>query len=286
MDNGIQKIYRLDNQPFAQIPREAIRDPRITANAFRLLAYLMSHENGYELTYGQIERQTGLGRFAINGAVENLTGLGWVNVVATKKENGQFGAKAWQVLNPTTSTSVGNSTAVDSATEQPTDLKNKTLENKTKENKYPQAKLEEAFSEFWAYYPRRVEKLAAFKAFVKASNTVSPAVLIDGARRLQVDPNLPPKQFVPYPASWLNAGGWENEPYPERQLTPDEKAAKAEAERIYKAEQNRLAREREQAERDRERREREARVAANPVTLCEHDRVKLICPKCNTPKRH
>jgi hypothetical protein len=94
---------------------------------------------------------------------------------------------------------------------------------------------------------------------------------------------LPPKQFVPYPASWLNAGGWDSEPYPERQLTADEKAAKAEAERVYRAEQNRLAREREKRERDAERMEREARLAANPVTRCEHDRVKAICLKCNTP---
>lgn len=285
MDNGIQKVYRLDNQPFAQIPREAIRDPRMTSNGFRLLAYLMSHENGYELTYGQIERQTGLGRFAINGAIDNLSGLGWAEVKSTKLPNGQFGAKAWFVMNPHTSATVGNSTAVESTVEQPTDLKNKTLENKTKENKYPQAKLEEAFSEFWAYYPRKVEKLSAFKAFVKASNTVSPAVLIDGARRLGQDPNLPPKQFVPYPASWLNAGGWDSEPYPERQLSPDEKAAKLEAERVARSEQNRLAREQEQRERERERAEREARLTANPVTLCQHNRVKVICTKCNTPKR-
>lgn len=285
MNNGIQKVYRLDNQPFAQIPREAIRDPKMTANGFRLLAYLMSHENGYELTYGQIERQTGLGRFAINGAIDNLSALGWAEVSPTKLPNGQFGPKAWYVMNPHTPTTVGNSTAGDSTVEQPTDLKNKTLENKTKENNYPQDKLEEAFDSFWAVYPRKVEKLAGMKAFVKATNIVSPQVLIDGARRLAQDPNLPPKQFVPYPASWLNAGGWDSEPYPERQLTKEEKEARAEAEKLYRTEQNRLAREREQAEREAERLEREARLAASPVTRCEHDRVKAICPKCNTPKR-
>jgi len=286
MENGIQKIYRLDNQPFAQIPREAIRDPRMTANGFRLLAYLMSHENGYELTYGQIERQTGLGRFAINGAIDNLTALGWAEVKPTKLPNGQFGPKAWYVMNPHTSTTVGNSTAGDSTVEQPTDLKNKKLENKTKEKNYPQARLEEAFSEFWQHYPRKVEKLAAMKAFVKASDIVSLTVMIDGARRLEQDPNLPPKQFIPYPASWLNAGGWDSEPYPERQLSKEEKEAKAETERLARIEKQRIDREREQAERDRERAERERKLAENPVTLCEHGRVKAICPKCNTPKRH
>jgi predicted transcriptional regulator len=285
MNNGIQKVYRLDNQPFAQIPRDAIRDPKMTANGFRLLAYLMSHENGYELTYGQIERQTGLGRFAINGAIDNLSELGWAKVSSTKLPNGQFGPKAWYVMTPDTSATVGNSTAGNSTVEQPTDLKNKKIENKTKENNYPQAKLEEAFDSFWAVYPRKVEKLAGMKAFVKATNIVSPQVIIDGAHRLAQDPNLPPKQFVPYPASWLNAGGWDSEPYPERQLTKEEKEAKAEAEKLYRAEQAKLAREREQADREAERLEREARLAANPVTRCEHDRVKAVCPKCNTPKR-
>lgn len=283
MENGIQKVYRLDNQPFAQIPREAIRDPRMTSNGFRLLAYLMSHEHGYELTYGQIERQTGLGRFAINGAIENLSALGWAEVKPTKLPNGQFGPKAWYVMNPHTSTTVGNSTAGDSTVEQPTDLKNKTLENKTKENKYPQAKLEEAFSEFWLYYPRKVEKLAAMKAFTKASNAVSPAVLIDGARRLGQDPNLPPKQFVPYPASWLNAGGWESEPYPERELTPAEKEAKKIAE-----DEARWARQKLEREENARRIEAEriaGEEARKNVTRCVHERIAIICPKCNTPKR-
>ena len=71
MSTGVQKIYRLDDQPFAQIPRQAIRDRRINQNGFRLLAYLMSHQHGYELTYGQIERETGLGRWAINAAIAN-----------------------------------------------------------------------------------------------------------------------------------------------------------------------------------------------------------------------
>lgn len=288
MDNGIQKIYRLDNQPFAQIPREAIRDPRMSANAFRLLAYLMSHENGYELTYGQIERQTNLGRFAINGAIDNLTLLGWLNVLTTKKDNGQFGPKAWQVLNPHSPATVGNSTAGNSTAgnsvaEQTTDLKNKKIENKTKENKtnekYPQAKLEEAFSEFWQHYPRKVEKIAALKAFVKASGIVSPAVLIDGARRLAQDPYLPPKQFVPYPASWLNAGGWENEPYPERELTAEEKAAKKKAD-----DEARWAKRDEEMKANAERLERE-RIAGEQarasVTICEHGRIIHVCKKCN-----
>lgn len=276
MDNGITKIYRLDNQPFAQIPREAIRDPRITSNGFRLLAYLMSHADGYELTYGQIERQTGLGRFAINGAIANLTTLGWVNVVSTKRDNGQFGAKAWQILNPT---SVGNSTAGDSTVEQPTDNKNKNKENKTNKQYIPKQELEGEFNKFWNYYPRKTEKLAARRAFDKACELVASEIIVAGAERMANDPNLPPKQFVPYPATWLNAGQWEDEPYPERQLTPEEKAAKEAKDREarYKADLER--REREAKEREAE--AKRAEEARKNITYCEHGRVIHICPKCS-----
>lgn len=129
-NSGIHRVYRLDNQPFAQIPREAIRDPRVTQTAFRLLAYLMSHEDGYELTYGQIERETGMGRYAINEAIKNLDTLGWLKTKRPKLANGQYGPKAWYVLNPHLPT-VGNSTVADSTVERPTDKEEKLLKNRT-----------------------------------------------------------------------------------------------------------------------------------------------------------
>lgn len=75
---------------------------------------------------------------------------------------------------------------------------------------------ENAFDEFWAIYPRKSDKASAKKAFAKAVKAVGLETVMDGTRRIAADPNLPEKQFIPYPASWLNAEGWENEPYPDR----------------------------------------------------------------------
>jgi predicted transcriptional regulator len=273
---SVTKVYRLDNQPFAQIPNEAIRDIRITANSFRLLAYLMSHADGYELTYSQIERQTGLGRFAINTSIDNLSELGWLRVVRTKKDNGQFGSKAWQVLNPTT---VGHSTVEPPHMEPPTDIKNTKEPKNTKLEKYPQAELREAFNNFWNSYPRKVDKLAAEKAFDKAANEYELVDIMAGLQRLAVDPNLPPKQFIPYPASWLKAGGWTNEGYPERQLSKDE----TEAKQLYERE-GRLKREAEQRAKDKSKMDEERATAEKarelPLAKCEHGRIKQACMKC------
>jgi predicted transcriptional regulator len=134
--SGVYKIYRHDSQPFAQVPNSAIRDPEISPNAFRLLAYLMSHKEGYELTYGQIERQTTLGRYAINEAIRVLTTKGWLRTERTKKDNGQFGPTSFHILDPDAVDSVADDSSVDDSTmEQPTDIKNTNyLENtKTKE---------------------------------------------------------------------------------------------------------------------------------------------------------
>ena len=131
--SGVYKIYRHDSQPFAQVPNSAIRDPEISPNAFRLLAYLMSHKEGYELTYGQIERQTTLGRYAINEAIKVLTDKGWLRTERTKKGNGQFGPTSFHILDPEAVDSVADdSTAGHSTLDQPTDIKNTNYLDKTK----------------------------------------------------------------------------------------------------------------------------------------------------------
>lgn len=273
-DSGVRKLYRRDNQPFAQIPNDAIRDPEITAGAFRLLAYLMSHQDGYELTYSQIERQTGMGRYAINEGIKNLEGKGWLKTEATKMPDGRFGPKAWTVLNPTT---VGNSTAGDSTAEKPTDNKNTTTKEDKELRSLAQDKLERSFNEFWQAYPRKVGKAEAKKAFAKAHAVANGEVVL-GAQRFANDPNLPSdKNFIPHPATWLNAGRWEDEPLPFREKSPEEKAAlaKAEAERKRQVELEYSKRLLEQT------RAADEEMKLNPPKRCEHDRVAVICPKCN-----
>lgn len=73
-----------------------------------------------------------------------------------------------------------------------------------------------SFDDFYAAYPRKVAKDAARKAWDKAIRRTPPGRILAGAERFASDPNLPEKQFVPYPATWLNAGSWDDEPQPPR----------------------------------------------------------------------
>jgi predicted transcriptional regulator len=204
--SGVYKIYRHDSQPFAQVPNSAIRDPEISPNAFRLLAYLMSHKEGYELTYGQIERQTTLGRYAINEAIRVLTDKGWLRTERTKKDNGQFGPTSFHILDPEGVDSVANDSSVgDSTMEQPTDNKNtNSLENtKDKEQHL------KAFDEFWKLYPKKIAKADALKAWSKATKTKTAEKLLE-LTKAYAEGKLPEDKYIPYPASWLNKGLYES----------------------------------------------------------------------------
>lgn len=78
----------------------------------------------------------------------------------------------------------------------------------------------EQFEEFYEHYPKKVAKDAAIKAFEKAIKRASFERILAGVIRFANDPNLPEKQFIPNPASWLNAGQWDDEPCPPRGRPP------------------------------------------------------------------
>lgn len=79
----------------------------------------------------------------------------------------------------------------------------------------PNFKFDAMFDEFWSRYPRKVDKIAARKAFdrVLRNRAVTFAELMAGVvlyahdRWIENEP-----QFTKHAASWLNAGSWANEP--------------------------------------------------------------------------
>ena len=77
----------------------------------------------------------------------------------------------------------------------------------------PAAALDEEFEEFYKHaYPRKMEPLKARRAFEKAvKNGADPRDIIEGARRFAAATAAKEVTYIPYPASWLNAGGWMSE---------------------------------------------------------------------------
>jgi len=72
------------------------------------------------------------------------------------------------------------------------------------------------FDQFWEWYPRKVGKEAAKKAWDKARTKTDQQHILQGLENYRLDPNLPAKEFIPHPATWLNEGRWDDEPLPAR----------------------------------------------------------------------
>jgi hypothetical protein len=71
------------------------------------------------------------------------------------------------------------------------------------------------FDQFWAAYPRKAGKQAARKAWTQAVKQAPASAVILGAVRYADDPNRV-DQYTKHPATWLNAGCWEDDPLPSR----------------------------------------------------------------------
>jgi hypothetical protein len=79
------------------------------------------------------------------------------------------------------------------------------------ENKRPTPS--DDFPEWWDAYPRKDSKIAAEKAYPKAWKTAGAQALLEGAIRYRDDPNRKPS-YTKLPATWLNAGSWNDSPLP------------------------------------------------------------------------
>jgi hypothetical protein len=80
---------------------------------------------------------------------------------------------------------------------------------KKKNNRAPPGA--DRFPEFWAAYPKHVDKLDAEKAFAKALAHTDAEVLIAGAKRYAIERHGEPTKYTKQPATWLNKGSWTNE---------------------------------------------------------------------------
>lgn len=73
-----------------------------------------------------------------------------------------------------------------------------------------------SFADFWAVYPKRVARRTAERAWNSAVKRAAPETIVAAAGGYAADPNLPPAQYRPNPATWLNGDRWADGPCPPR----------------------------------------------------------------------
>jgi biotin operon repressor len=199
---------------FTQIPNDWLRDKTISLGAKGLLAQLLSHAPGWRISQESLARDNGVGRDAIRTLINELLEAGYLarSEARERNEKGYLGGYTYTTAEPTQ-----DNPTQDNPLHKKTITKNKEIKNN--ERIYSDSQ----FEEFWNHYPKKVDKGAALRAFRKAAKTEDVALIINGAERYAEDPNLPEKQFIKNPATWLNAEAWNNGPLPARKKT-DSKA--------------------------------------------------------------
>lgn len=162
------------------------------------------------LTLRAIDRKTGLQGF---GAA--LIEIGWladhpegVRIVRFDEHNGSSAKR--RSTDAQRKAAVRSSSATEADTVQ-TDCGLTVELEKEKEKKEKTSANAGAFAEFWAIYPKRRNRGEAEKAWAKLKPT--PALQAQILQAVEVakardDWRKDGGQFVPYPASWLNAKGW------------------------------------------------------------------------------
>lgn len=173
-------------------------------------------------------RHTGLSRNAIRAAFKDLEAYGWltrrhrtsrttvyrINIDAiTSANRRERKPKDYNAVEAPVEPVEAETPAPVPAPVQAELIPAAPVKKTKKRSATPTAALGEEFNEFYKHaYPRKMEPLKARRAFEKAvKNGADPREIIEGARRFAAATADKGKTYIPYPASWLNAGGWMNE---------------------------------------------------------------------------
>lgn len=219
---GITRSRLSIDEHFTAVPNEWARDARLSRRARGLLLEVMSHSVGWHVTIRSLAAAGKEGKDAIQSALTELVEHGYVRR-SQNRAAGKFAEIEYELCDPPTvsgfsgsgSTVSGSTGSGESATK-----KNISSEDHLEEGMFglDEPGIEQptaTFAEFYLAYPRKVGKESARRAFERAAKSTDPTLIVEGARRFAADPNLPQdKKFIPHPASWLNAGRWDDEPLP------------------------------------------------------------------------
>lgn len=248
---------------FTQIPNQWLRDSKLSLKSIGLLAQIMSHTPGWNMSIRSLARANGTGVDTIKSAVLELEHCGYLKRGERQKQNedGTFADYEWVTCdpfqNPVTAQPHHGQTE---HKEEQDSLEEQEIKNNERTSE------RELFDSFYKEYPRKVSPGDAFKAFKSALKRAKFEDIIAGLLQYKAS-GLPDKQFIPYPATWLRGDSWESEFSP----SPDSEAA----------ERARIRREKEiAASKAFLDQQREAEAQAGPPPLCQHGVLIARCNEC------
>jgi hypothetical protein len=195
---------------FARIPNDWLRDDRLSLEARGLLAQIMSHKRGWNLSIRSISAQNRIGKEKVRRIIEELMKYEYLerSEKQGKDEKGRMTSYDYITRDPLPRTA-------EPRTEKPhtADRPIKKTIPKEEHSIKKTIDIELEFNQFWAVYPKKQDKALAKRSFEKAITRASFDDIIAGAEQYRDDPNRDPL-FTKNPSTWLNADAWENDPLP------------------------------------------------------------------------
>lgn len=202
---------------FTQIPNDWVRDERLTLEARGLLAQIMSHRPGWNLSIKSLAGRNHVGRDKVKRILDELLKFGYLERSEKQghDERGHLAGYDYYTRDPQGVTQEPCKAEPDKAEPDKADKPPKKTIPKEDNKLEKNIDIEKAIEQFWAIYPRRTAKGRVADALTKALRKASLDDILAGAERYRDDPNRE-DAFTQYPATWLNAEGWEDDPLPPR----------------------------------------------------------------------
>lgn len=202
---------------FTQVPNDWVRDERLTLEARGLLAQIMSHRPGWNLSIKSLAGRNRVGRDKVRRILDELLKFGYLerSEKQVHDELGHLAGYDYYTRDPQGVTQ--EPCKADPTKAEPTKADKPPKKTIPKEQHKSQKNIaiEKAIQKFWAIYPRRTGKGRVAGALEKALKKTSLDDILAGVQRYRDDPNRE-DAFTQYPATWLNAEGWEDDPLPSR----------------------------------------------------------------------
>jgi hypothetical protein len=211
-------VARLHGEPFVAIyKRFLFHDPPLPDRAIRLLLVLQSHAITSDEAHPsrpRLAELTGYSTDTLDRAIADLTAVGAVTIERTARPGGGHPLVSYWLW-PTTP----DDKTAPTRTRNRTDADSKPHESGIE----PESRLllglevdegkknpESRFDEFYVPYPRHVARADAKRAWDKAVKRADPDTIIAAARMFAAFPGCE-RDFIPYPATWLNKDRWLDE---------------------------------------------------------------------------
>jgi hypothetical protein len=196
---------------FTQIPNDWVRDDRLTLEARGLLAQIMSHRPGWNMSIKSMAARNKIGRDKVKRILDELLELGYLERSENQAHNdkGHLAGYDYTTRDPQGVTQEPCKAEPDKAEPAKADRPPKKTIPIEEQDSKNNIDIEREFEQFWDVYPKKVDKGLARRSYEKALKRATAERILEGARQYRDDPRRD-DAYTKNPSTWLNADAWEN----------------------------------------------------------------------------